>query len=64
MDISIRGAGGIYTLYPGRPGRARFFWRPTLETVKTIISVSLDLVRTGLAVISASQDWVSSPANA
>lgn len=31
--------------------------RPTLETIKTIISISLDLTRTALACMSAASEW-------
>jgi hypothetical protein len=64
MNDPHRDTRCIYTLYPGRPVRASPVWRPTLETMKTIISVSLDMIRTYLAVMSSVQDWGSSPAAA
>jgi hypothetical protein len=69
MDSPSTGAGSAFIsklrslvvhmehIFTTRAFHARAWRRPTLESVKTIISVSLDLVRTAVAVAVASKAW-------
>jgi hypothetical protein len=69
MDSSSAGAGSAFIrklrtnasrlkhICTTRAFRAEGWRPPTLESVKTIISVSLDLIRTALALAAASKGW-------
>jgi hypothetical protein len=69
MDSSSTGAGSAFirklrskVIHMDHFSTARAFrpgsWqRPTLENVKTVISVSLDLIRTALACAVALRGW-------
>lgn len=74
METSNNGAGSALTVklrtllsrmghfWPFGARNAEGSHRPTLENVKTIISVSLDVIRTALAWAVAVKGWGLAPA--